>query len=285
MPVVPTLEILNDALARGYGVAAFNIVNDLSLEAVIAAADELHAPVIVQTSVKTVKSAGADTLHALFGASANKARVPVALHLDHCPDRNILSECLRQGWNSVLFDGSHLPSVEENKRQTIEVVAEARRFGAHVEGEIEGITGVEDGVGSDLESDIYSLETAIDFVRSTGIDIFAPAIGNAHGVYKSAPVLDAQRISDIVAQIRLPICLHGGTGLSQAQFDDLIARGCAKINISTALKISFMGAHKQFFREKPDNTDPPSLLKFVRERVKKTAADHIMMFHSAGMAP
>src|SRR6185312_7245716 len=212
----------------------------------------------------------ADVLFSMWASMTAGIEVPVSLHLDHCPDRAVITECLKVGWNSVLFDASALP-VEENQRQTVEVVAEARRFGAHVEGEIEGITGVEDGVGSDLESDIYSLETAIDFVRSTGIDIFAPAIGNAHGVYKSAPVLDAQRISDIVAQIRLPICLHGGTGLSQAQFDDLIARGCAKINISTALKISFMGAHKQFFREKPDNTDPPSLLKFVRERVKKTA--------------
>jgi fructose-bisphosphate aldolase class II len=208
----------------------------------------------------------------------------VALHLDHCPDRAVLSACLKRGWNSVLFDGSELPSVEENQRQTIEVVAEARAYGAHVEGEIEGITGVEDGIGSDAIGDIYSLETAVAFVRSTGVDIFAPAIGNAHGVYKSAPVLDAQRVSDIVAQIPVPICLHGGTGLSKEQFEDLIGRGCAKINISTALKIAFMGAHEDFFGEKPGNTDPPTLLKFVHERVKQMAIDHIRMFNSDGKA-
>jgi fructose-bisphosphate aldolase class II len=284
VPVVSTKEILQDAFSRRYGVAAFNIVNDLTLEAVVAAAVALHAPLIVQTSVKTVKAAGLDTIYALFRAAAEHADVPMALHLDHCPDRAMLSACLKRGWNSVLFDGSQLPSVEECKRQTIEVVAEARPYGAHVEGEIEGIKGVEDGVGSDDEADIYSLETAVDFVRATGVDIFAPAIGNAHGVYKSEPVLNAQRVSDTVAQIPLPICLHGGTGLSPGQFDDLIARGCAKVNISTALKIAFMRGNKDFFQEKPTNTDPPTLLKFVGERVKQMAMEHIRMFHSDGKA-
>jgi fructose-bisphosphate aldolase class II len=284
LSIVATKTILDDAFSKRYGVAAFNVVNDLTLEAVIAAASELRAPLIVQTSVKTVKSIGVQPLYAMFRAFAEAAPIPVALHLDHCPDRAVLSSCLKAGWNSVLFDGSHLPSVEENKRQTIEVVAEARRFGAHVEGEIEGILGVEDGIGSDLLSDIYSLETAVDFVRSTKVDIFAPAIGNAHGVYKAPPVLDMQRVSDIVAQVPLPICLHGGTGLSAAQFDDLIGRGCAKVNISTALKIAYMNAHKDFFAQKPDSADPPTLLKFVRERVKQMALEHIRLFHSDGKA-
>jgi fructose-bisphosphate aldolase class II len=280
LAVVSTKAILDDAFAKRYGVAAFNIVNDLTLETVIAAAVELNSPLIVQTSVKTVKAMGAEALSALFRALATPAPIPVALHLDHCPDRAMISTCLKAGWNSVLFDGSHLPSVAENERQTIEVVAEARQYGAHVEGEIEGITGVEDGVGLDKAADIYSLKTAVDFVRHTGIDIFAPAIGNAHGVYKTTPNLNAQRVSDIVAEIPVPICLHGGTGLTPAQFDDLIARGCAKVNISTALKIAFMNGTRDFFVEQPKSEDPPTLLKFVRERVKAMASDHIRMFHS-----
>src|SRR5688572_2835255 len=280
MPVVSTKEILSDAFAGRYGVAAFNIVNDLTLEAVVTAASELRAPLIVQTSVKTVKSIGLGPLYAMFRAFAEPAPIPVALHLDHCPDRSMISACLRQGYNSVLFDGSHLPSVEENKRQTIEVVAEARRYGAHVEGEIEGITGVEDGIGSDLLADIYSLDTAVDFVESTGVDVFAPAIGNAHGVYKAEPVLDMQRVSDIVARVPVPICLHGGTGLTPRQFDDLIGRGCAKVNISTALKIAYMQAHRDFFQRHPDHADPPALLRFVRERVVAMAKQHIALFHS-----
>jgi len=282
--VVTTKEILSDAFARRYGVAAFNIVNDLTLEAVIAAAIEIRAPLIVQTSVKTVKSVGLRPLYAMFRAYAEPAPIPIALHLDHCPDRAMISACLAQGYNSVLFDGSHLPSVEENKRQTVEVVAEARRYGAHVEGEIEGITGVEDGIGSDAMADIYSLDTAVDFVRSTGVDVFAPAIGNAHGVYKAEPVLDVQRVSDIVARVPVPICLHGGTGLSPHQFDDLIARGCAKVNISTALKIAYMQAHREFFAAQPDNADPPALLRFVRGKVLDMARHHLALFHCEGKA-
>jgi fructose/tagatose bisphosphate aldolase len=99
--------------------------------------------------------------------------VPVTLHLDHCPDREFIGACLRKGWNSVLFDGSSLP-VEENLRQTLEVVAEARSHGAHVEGEIEAITGVEDGIGSDEEARRQSLPLALEFIRATGVDVFAP---------------------------------------------------------------------------------------------------------------
>ncbi|MGH9903217.1 MAG: class II fructose-bisphosphate aldolase, partial [Pyrinomonadaceae bacterium] len=220
MPIVSTKEILDRAFRERYGVAAFNVVNDLTLEAVLAAAVELKAPLIVQTSVKTVKSIGLGVLYAMFREMAEPVPVPVALHLDHCPDREVLSACLKKGWNSVLFDGSHM-SVEENLRQTVEVVAEARRYGATVEGEIEGIMGVEDGVGSDEESATQSLETALDFIRSTKIDIFAPYIGNAHGMYKAAPRLDFQRVAEIVTAEPIPIALHGGTGMSPDQFSEL----------------------------------------------------------------
>lgn len=284
MGVVSTKEILEDAFARRYGVAAFNVLNDLTLEAVIAAAIELRAPLIVQTSVKTVKSIGLAPLYAMFRAYAEPAPIPVALHLDHCPDREVITACLRQGYNSVLFDGSNLPSVAENRRQTLEVVVEARQYGAHVEGEIEGITGVEDGIGSDEVADIYSLDTAVDFIETTGVDIFAPAIGNAHGVYRAKPKLDAQRVSDIVKRSPVPICLHGGTGLTTAQFEDLIARGCAKVNISTALKLSYLQAHRDFFKAHPGCTNPPDLLKFVRQAIVDLAKHHIQVFRSAGAA-
>lgn len=283
MPIVSIKEILSRAFEERYGVGAFNIVNDLTLEAVLAAACELKAPLIIQTSVKTVKSIGLNVLYAMFREMASPLPIPVSLHLDHCPDRAVITACLNKGWNSVLFDGSHLP-VEENRRQTIEVVAQARAYGAHVEGEIEGIMGVEDGVGSDEASVVQSLDTALDFIRSTGVDIFAPYIGNAHGMYKAAPKLDAQRVSDIVTAVPIPIALHGGTGLLLEQFTDLIARGCAKINISTAVKISYMRATAAYLQEHPGKYDPPALFRFVRTEVMAMAADHIRMFGSAGKA-
>jgi ketose-bisphosphate aldolase len=285
VPVVTLKEIVDRAFAERYGVAAINVVNDLTLEAVLAAAVEQRAPVIVQTSVKTVRSIGADLLFAMWRELTAGIEVPVSLHLDHCPDRAFISDCLRRGWNSVLFDGSALP-VRENQRQTVEVVAEARSYGANVEGEIEAITGVEDDIGSDEESRRQSLPEALEFIRVTGVDVFAPAIGNAHGIYRSEPHLDAQRVSDIVAAQPIPIALHGGTGMTDDQFTDLIARGCAKVNISTALKVTYMKGNLAFLRgaEQRDIWDPPSLFSAVRAAVKDMAADHMRRFGSVGKA-
>ena len=282
MPIVPTKEILDRAFAERYGVAAINVVNDLTMEAVLAAAEELRAPVIVQTSVKHVKMTGVDAMYAMWSAYASRVSVPVALHLDHCPEREVISACLAKGWNSVLFDASKL-SVEENKRQCIEVIAEARRYGAHVEGEIEGFKRTEEMTGNEVAEE-QSLETVLDFIRSTGVDVFAPAIGNAHGMYKTTPHLDSQRVTDIVGATGVPVALHGGTGMTPEQFSDLIARGCAKVNISTALKIAFMKSGYDFMTEHPGDYDPPKIFAAQRAAVMEMAKHHIRLFGSEGKA-
>jgi fructose-bisphosphate aldolase class II len=285
MPVVPTGEILSAAYRERYGVAAINVVNDLTLEAVLAAATEQRAPLIVQTSVKTVRSIGYDVLYGMWTTMTANVPVPVALHLDHCPDRDVISRCLETGWNSVLFDASRMP-IEENQRQTVEVVAEAKRYGAQVEGEVESITGVEDGIGSDQEAARQDLDDVVRFIETTGVDVFAPAIGNAHGVYSRTPTLDAQRVSDIVARVDIPMALHGGTGMSDDQFTDLISRGCSKINISTALKVAYMKSNLEFLKqaEQKNVWDPPSLFTAVHAAVKEMAADHMRRFGSVGKA-
>ncbi len=285
MAVVPLKEILEAASAGSYGVPAINIFNDLTLEAVLAGASEAGSPVIVQTSVKTVRSIGSSVLFAMWESMTAGIDVPVTLHLDHCPDRAVITECLRAGWNSVLFDASEMP-VEENLRQTIEVVAEAREHGAQVEGEIESITGVEDGIGSDEESERQTLDVVLDFIRRTGVDVFAPAIGNAHGVYKKAPVLDFQRVSDIVAEIPIPIALHGGSGMSDEQFQELIRRGCSKVNISTSLKMTYMQSTLASLKksEASDKWDPPTLFHDVSSDVRALVSDLATTFGSAGKA-
>ena len=285
MPIVPFKEIMKDAFDKRYGVGAFNIVNDLTLEAVLQAAEAARSPVIVQTSVKTVKSIGLDVLYTMWYEMARKTTVPVCVHLDHCPDRAVISACLARGWSSVLFDASSLP-YEENLRQCVEVVAEAKKYGAGVEGEIEGIKGVEDGVGTDTEGARQTLEASLNFIRSTGIDCFAPAIGNAHGVYKETPKLDAQRVTNIEKQIPIPMALHGGTGLTNEQFQDLIARGCAKVNISTALKITYMQSNLAFLRETEakNKWDPPSLFRHVSQAVREMVTGYLEVFGSVGKA-
>ena len=285
MPVVPMKEMLDRALADRYGVAAFNIINDLSVEAVLAAAVEENSPVILQTSVKTVRMYGRGQLFDIITTMVKDVPVPVTLHLDHCPSREVISDCLEGGWNSVLFDAHEL-EVAENLRQTTEVVAEAAARGAHVEGEIEGIQGVEDDLGSDEASAQQSLEVAVDFITRTGVHCFAPAIGNAHGQYASAPVLDHQRVSDLVEATGVPMALHGGTGLSAEQFKDLIARGCAKVNISTALKECYMKASLEFLKgaETKGKWDPPSLFTAQKTAVVEMAREHLRLFGSAGRA-
>jgi len=283
MPVVPMREILDPAFADRYGVAAINVVDDLTLEAVLAAAADLDAPLIVQTSLKTVKSMGARQFMAIWRARTDEVPVPVTLHLDHCPDREWISICLREGWNSVLFDGSEL-DVAENTRQTIEVVAEAASYGAQVEGEIESVVGVEDGIGSEEGGEVHPVEVSGEFIAATGIYSFAPAIGTAHGLYKAEPKLTPERVTEIVERHPIPQVLHGGTGLTEAQFTDLIARGCAKVNISTALKIAFVDAHREYLDANPGKHDPPKLLAHVRRAVKTMAEGHIGIFGSAGRA-
>jgi len=285
VPVVSTKEILDRAFADRYGVAAFNILDDLTIDAVLAAAEEERAPVILQTSVKTVRAYGRDRLISVFRAMARDTTVPVAVHLDHCPYRDVITECLDAGWNSVLFDAHEL-DVADNLEQTTEVVAEAHGHGAHVEGEIEGIEGVEDDIGSDEASTLQSLEVAVDFITKTGVDVFAPAIGNAHGQYTSAPKLDHQRVTDLVEATNIPMALHGGTGLSDDQFRDLIARGCAKVNISTAIKESYMRSALEHLKaaEEKNKWDPPTLFAHQRAAVVATAREHIALFGGSGRA-
>ena len=284
MPIVPLNEMLKDALDKRYGMGAFNIVNDLTLKAVLQAAEEQHSPLIIQTSIKTVKMMGVDSLYAVWFEMARKSSVPVCLHLDHCPDRALISACLAKGWNSVLFDASSM-SLDENRRQTKEVVAEARRYGAAVEGEIDSIKTVDEAQAIAV-SHHQSLEVSLDFIRETGINCFAPAIGNAHGVYKETPTLDVQLVSDIVDTHPIPIALHGGTGLTDEQFKDLISRGCAKVNISTAVKMVYMQSNLAFLRqaEASDKWDPLALFKHVENDVKDMAARYMQVFGSAGRA-
>jgi fructose-bisphosphate aldolase class II len=285
MGVISLKEILKPAFAYRYGVPAINIFNDLTLEAVLAGAVQAKSPIIIQTSVKTVKSIGVEVLASMWRSMTAGIQIPVTLHLDHCPDREVITLCLKHGWNSVLFDASELP-VEENQRQTIEVVKEAKQYGASVEGEIEAITGVEDGLGSDSLAKRQSLETSLNFIQATGIDVFAPSIGNAHGTYKSTPIIDYDRVSEIVAANPIPIALHGGSGLTNEQFDELIKRGCAKVNISTALKEIYMKSTLDFLLEsqKKNKWDPPSLFSATRQTIINMVMDLTQQFGSKGKA-
>jgi len=283
MPVVSMPELLQPAFEQHYGVGAFNIVDDVTMHAVLAAAAEARSPVIVQVSVKTVKMWGAKLIQLMFAEMARQVPTPTTLHLDHCPDRKVIAECLEAGWNSVLFDGSKL-SYDEVLRQTKEVVALARKYGAAVEGEVEAVKGVEDGVGGDYSTPIIPLDEAVAFIRETGIDSFAAGIGTAHGLYEGEPIINFARVSEIVSAQPTPLVLHGGTGLSEDVFRELIARGEAKVNISTQLKITMADSYRNYLNARPTEYDPLKLLGAVGKDVQRMVADFLHIFGSEGKA-
>jgi ketose-bisphosphate aldolase len=283
MPVVSMQEILKTAFRERYGVGAFNVVSEATMAAVLDAAAEAHSPVIIQVSVKTVKVLGAHLLQIMFAELASRCPAPATLHLDHCPDIAVLKSCLEAGWNSVLFDASNL-NYEENLKQTREVVAMAHSCGAAVEGELEAVRGVEDGVGSEDESELVPLEKCVEFLEQTQIDSFAPAIGTAHGLYKTAPKIDFDRVEAIVKAHATPIVLHGGTGLSNETFQRLIAAGCAKVNISTMLKIVYCDSYREYLDAKPHEHDPLKVMAHVHNKIVTMAKGFMEVFGSAGKA-
>jgi fructose-bisphosphate aldolase class II len=276
-------EILKDAFTRRYGVGAFNIVNDLTMDAVLTAAAETRSPVIVQVSVKTVKVMGARLIRLMFEEMASRVPVPATLHLDHCPDRKVIEECVAAGWNSVLFDASNL-TYEDNMAQTREVVALAHKTGVAVEGELEAVKGVEDGVGIEEGGAVVALDKALAFIRETGVDSFAPAIGTAHGVYKGTPKINFQRVAEIVAAEPVPLVVHGGTGLSEETFRELIRLGAPKVNISTQLKITMADGFREYLTEKPTEYDPLKLLGAVKKKVVNQVIEFMRVFGSEGRA-
>jgi len=230
-----------------------------------------------------VKVLGAKLVQLMFEEMASHRSVPATLHLDHCPDVGMIKTCLEAGWNSVLFDASNL-SYEENLRQTKDVVKMARAYGAAVEGELEAVRGVEDGVGSDDQGAIVALVKCVEFLEQTHVDSFAPAIGTAHGLYKAKPKINFQRVREIVAAHPVPIVLHGGTGLTDETFQELIAAGCAKVNISTMLKITLCDGYRNHLNRKPEEHDPLKLRAAVYGNIVAMAKGFMDVFGSVGKA-
>jgi ketose-bisphosphate aldolase len=283
MAIVSLPEIMDPAFEQRYGVAAFNAVDDITMDGLIRAAEESRSPLIIQISVKTVQFWGVDVVKDMFTDMARRVAVPVTLHLDHCPDPAVAETCLKAGWNSVLFDGSGL-SYEENFEKTLAIVKMAGKTGASVEGELVAVAGVEDGVGSEQEGDLLPIEKEIEFIEESGIYCYAPPIGTAHGFYKAAPTIRYDRIEQLVGATQMPMVLHGGSGLSNEVFTRLIALGAAKVNISTDLKKTYADGFRTYLEEKPKEYNPLKLIGSVRNNVTTMAKSYFKIFGSEGKA-
>jgi len=283
MPLVNLEPILKPAKAARYAVGAFNIVDYNSMLAVVNAAEELEAPVILQTSVKTVVHWGHGALVSWARQIAGDSPVPVALHLDHCRDVEYCKRCIDAGWTSVMIDASREP-YETNLAMTREVVEAATPRGVSVEAELGQIRRTEEAAEiPEEEAGLADPDVAVEFCEGLGLTAFAPAIGTAHGVYKGEPKVAFDRLDEIARRTGLPIALHGGTGLADDVFHRCIELGCAKVNISTQLKYAFIDGFCDFHAEHQEY-NPLKVIAAQYERVKREMADNIRRFGSAGKA-
>jgi len=280
MALVNMTEMLIHARSNAYAVGAFNILDYLSMKAVISVAADLRAPVIVQTSEKTVRFWGFDPIVNWVRALSDNTDIPVALHLDHCKDPSFIKSCIDAGWSSVMIDASSRP-FEENMALTDQVIQMARPYGVSVEAELGEIGGVEDDiVVAEEDAHLASVEKAKIFLENNLVDCFAPAIGTAHGVYKGEPKIAFDRLAEISRLSDVPLALHGGTGLSEDVFRKCISLGCAKINISTQLKYAFIDGFISYYNMHPTEYNPLTILKSQYDALKQAVAENIVLFGS-----
>jgi ketose-bisphosphate aldolase len=282
MPLVSMKPILAAARQAGYGVGAFNILDYNSARAVVRAAEQLSAPVIVQTSVKTVKFWSAPAIASWMRQLAVNSPVPVALHLDHCSTLEVIESCIAAGWTSVMIDASSKP-FEENVSLTKKVLDMALPAGVGVEAELGEIGGVEDDMKvAEEDAHLVDPEKALVFCQMP-LAVFAPAIGTAHGMYKSAPKIAFDRLELLFRRTPMPFALHGGTGLSEEVFQRCIKLGCAKVNISTQLKRSFIDAFVEYHLAKKEY-EPLKPLGAQFERMTIEVSENIQKFGGEGRA-
>lgn len=284
MPLVSSLELIKKAKEKKAAIAAFNIHNLETIQAVIEGASEERAPVIIQTTPGTLKHAGIEYIGVIVKKAAEMYDIPVALHVDHCPSFNTIVECIRNNYTSVMIDGANL-EYDENVKLVKRVTEMAHAVGMQVEGEIGRIGGVEDDmfVNSD-EAALTIPSEAKKFVEDTGIDTLAIAIGTAHGMYKGEPKLDFERLSEIEAIVDVPLVLHGASGVPDESIREAIRRGIAKINIATELKNPMAKAIVDTFDKNKDENDPRNYMGAAREAVKEVVKAKIRLCGSNGLA-
>ncbi len=285
MPLVPLNRVLAKAREERYAVGAFNVFDPLSMESVVTAAAEMESPVIIQTLPPIVQHWGATALANWAKTLSHRyPDVPVVLHLDHGTDLEVIQECITNGWTSVMIDASRLP-LTENISLTKTVIEKAHPLGISVEGEIGSIFSVDDSKDLREAHDyLATVDSCLTYARQTGIDALAPAIGTAHGLYRDAPSIHYDRLRGISEALDIPIVIHGGTGLIEEDFQELIRCGANKINIATQINLEFMGSLRFYIQEHPDSNDPLDLLTHLGDRIRQRVTEFVRIFGSSNRA-
>lgn len=264
-------EVLKKAQKGKYAVGLFNTTDTDMLQAVIEAAEESNSPVILGTAEVLLPYGELKLIAPSVIAAAKRAKVPVVVHYDHGLTFDRCIEALKLGFSSIMFDGSAKP-YEQNIAETREMVKIAHAFGATVEGEI-GHVG-EAAKEDNLLTDMYTTpEEAKAYLEATGVDALAVAIGSAHGVYKKKPMLNIERLKEISSAVKVPLVLHGGSGLSDDDFKNTIRNGIAKVNIFTDLCLAGEKAMKDGEEKKLGYLETRNLkVEYIKEAVKHKMA-------------
>ena len=277
-------ELLEEADRGGYAVGAFNLNNMEILQAIIEAAEEEKSPVILQASQGGIKYAGISYIAAMARVAMEKAKVPVALNLDHGTSFEQVVQCIRHGFSAVMIDGSKLP-LAENIALVKKVVEVAHPAGVSVEGELGKIGGTEDDISVDeREASMTVPEEAKIFVEQSGVDVLAVSIGTAHGIYKGEPKLDFARLEAINKIVSNPLVLHGASGVPDDSIREAIKRGINKINIDTDIRMTFARTLRETLQNNLNEYDPRKILGPSKKAMKETIKAKMRLFNSSGKA-
>lgn len=305
MPLIPMVQCLDEARKGGYGVGAFNMNNMEQLQGIMRAASELKSPVIIQASRGALKYTNFVYLKALVQAAVEEnPDIPVVLHLDHGDSLETVKKAIDLGFTSVMIDGSHFP-FEKNVEVSKEVVDYAHKFGVSVEAELGTLGGIEEDVVGEVQ--LTDPAQAEEFVKLTGCDSLAVAIGTSHGAYKfkSEPKLAIELVQEIFDRVQIPLVMHGASsvppelaerinkyggkiegsfGVPITAIQQSIARGVAKINVDTDTRMAMTGAVRQLLAEKQDSIDPRDYMGAARDAVYEVVSSRMKDFGSAGHA-
>ena len=277
MSLVNSRELLKDAQAHGYAVGAFNVENMEMMQAVVAAAEAEGAPIMLQTTPSTLRYASTAVFAAMARAIAGKAKVPVAIHLDHGDSFDLCRQAAWDGYTSVMIDGSKLP-LEENitlVRRVVQMAGDILQQPA-VEAELGRLGGKEDSLEVKPGEDIYTDPSeASRFADETGIDSLAVAIGTAHGFYKGKPQLDFDRLAQLRDAVSVPLVLHGSSGVPDGDVQRAISLGVCKVNFATELRVAYTEATRDTLSGDPALYDPKKFGGSGRDAVTKLVRHRI----------
>lgn len=276
MALVTMRELLQDARKRKYAVGGFNVFNFETLGAVVEVAEELKTPLVLGIPERLFKFADAEVLSAAMVRSAQRASVPVALHLDHGHTYDGVMKAIRWGFTSVMFDGSSL-SIEENLKRTKEITRIAHSLGISVEGEL-GYVGCYECFNDMNDENIVRSDIAADFAEKTRIDALAVAVGNNHGSYKGNTKLSFSRLNELSNKIDVPLVMHGGSKLSRDDFRNSIQSGICKINIATDMSSAAVERLKAEFAKPANGTNYINLMAAVKKGVKDSVRRYMLNF-------